>query len=299
MESMTDICRHYGFSEEDEKNLKELANFLLPVSDQLADDFYHYLLEDPYTADFFMEEEAINSRKETIKSWFNDLLTSNYDNTYLMRLKKIGTVHVRIGLSGHYVNAAMNFIRNYCMREIFSRFPAADRQEELAGTLNKVLDINLDVMTSSYREAELKKVFLSHKVESGLVRLADRLMHGLNLILMVGLVTMAIGVTAMLAYDIFFAFSDNLEVGIVKALGSLLILWMMIELLNTQVKHLRGGKFGILVFVELALVAFIRKVFVASIGKMDPMTFGLLVAGLVAMGLIFWVISRSENYRRS
>lgn len=72
---MSDICRHYGFSDEDKNNLKELAGFLLRVSDQLADEFYHYLLEDPYKANFFQDKEAIRKRKKTIKLWFNDLLT--------------------------------------------------------------------------------------------------------------------------------------------------------------------------------------------------------------------------------
>lgn len=216
-----------------------------------------------------------------------------------MHLKKIGTVHVKIGLSGHYVNAAMNFIRSFCLHEISGRISEVDRQEALSDTLNKVLDINLDIITSSYREAELRKIFFPYRFESGLVRLADRLVHGLNPILMIGILVVAMGVAALLGYDIVFAFSDNLEVGIIKALGSLLILWMMIELLNTQVKHLRRGKFEILVFIELAAVVFIRKIFVANIRRTDPMNFGLLWGGLVALGVIFYFVSKSENLRKS
>ena len=54
-------------------------------------------------------------------------------------------------------------------------------------TLNKALDISLDVMTSSYREEELRRVFVSYRVESLLIRWAERFLHGLNLILMIGL----------------------------------------------------------------------------------------------------------------
>jgi hypothetical protein len=39
--------------------------------------------------------------------------------------------------------------------------------------------------------------------------------------------------------------------------------------------------------VELALVAFIRKLFVASIEEKDPITFGLLIGGLLVIGIIF------------
>jgi uncharacterized membrane protein (DUF373 family) len=56
--------------------------------------------------------------------------------------------------------------------------------------------------------------------------------------------------------DIFYALTVNLERGVIKALGSLLILWMMIELLHTQVQQLKGGKFHVRIFVDLAMVAF-------------------------------------------
>ena len=100
----------------------------------------------------------------------------------------------------------------------------------------------LDVMTSSYREAELKKVFVSHRLEFWLVRWSERLLHGLNLLLIVGLLILSAGVVGLLASDILYALQETLETGVIKALGSLLILWMMIELLHTQVENLRGGR---------------------------------------------------------
>jgi uncharacterized membrane protein (DUF373 family) len=160
------------------------------------------------------------------------------------------------------------------------------------------LDINLDVMTSSYREAELKKVFVSHRVESVIIRWSERLLHGLNLVLMIGLLTMAVGVASLLAHDVVYAFTTSLETGVIKALGSLLILWMMIELLHTQVEHLRGGRFHVRIFVELALVAFIRKLFVASIEETDPITFGLLIGGLFVLGLLLYFLAKTENTRQ-
>lgn len=295
METVDQIRKHYRFTSADEDNLKELAEVLGPFSGQLADDFYEYLLEDSYTASFFPDEEAIRRRKATMKSWFQNLFTSRYDRRYLMRMQRVGQVHVKIGLRGHYVNSGMTFVRSFCLRRLIRAISDPAKAEDLLETLDKVLDINLDVMTSSYREAELKKVFLSHRVESWLVRWSERLLHGLNLILMVGLLAMALGVATLLASDVIFAFTANLENGIIKALGSLLILWMMIELLHTQVEHLRGGKLHVRVFVELALVAFIRKLFVASIDQKDPITVGLLLAGLLILGLIFLFLAKAEG----
>jgi uncharacterized membrane protein (DUF373 family) len=154
-------------------------------------------------------------------------------------------------------------------------------------------------MTSSYRDAELKKVFVSQRVESVIIRWSERLLHGLNLLLMMGLLTMAVGVASLLAHDVVYAFTASLETGVIKALGSLLILWMMIELLHTQVEHLRGGRFHVRIFVELALVAFIRKLFVATIEEKDPITLGLLIGGLFVLGILLYFLAKAENTRRT
>jgi uncharacterized membrane protein (DUF373 family) len=298
MESMENILKSYRFIPADQENVKELGSLLLPFSDELAEDFYGFLMEDPNTAAYFRTEEAVSKRKETIKAWFRELFTAKYDQRYLMRLQRIGRVHVRIGLSGHYVNASMSFIRAFCFRRLEGEIADPVRRQDLLETLDKILDINLDVMTSSYREAELKKVFVSRRLEFWLVRWAERLLHGLNLLLMLCLVMLAAGVAGLLASDILYALQETLETGVIKALGSLLILWMMIELLHTQVEHLRGGRFRVQVFVELALVAFIRKLFIASIDEKEAVTFGLLIGSLLVLGIIFYLLAKVEPRSR-
>jgi uncharacterized membrane protein (DUF373 family) len=298
MESMDEIRRHYSFTTQDEDNLKELAQILLPFSGNMADEFYDFLIEDNYSAAFFKTEEAIKKRKETIISWFKELLLGPYNNLYLARLQRIGQVHVNLGLKGHYVNASMNFIRTFCIHQTVNSVVDGNRQKELLETLNKAIDLNLDILTSSYREAELKKVFLSYKAESLMVKWSERLMHGLNLILLIGLLTMAVGVVALLVSDIYHALTSDLQNGVIKALGSLLIRWMMIALRHTQVDVLRGGKFHERIFIELALVAFIRKLFVASVEAKDPISFSLLIGATIILGVIFFLVAKSESWEK-
>ncbi len=295
MHTMESILNRYEFTNHDEALLREMADLFLPIKERFADDFYRYLQEDDYTAAYFHGEAAVQKRKETISWWLTEILTAKYDSRLLVKLIRIGKTHVKIGLDGHYVNAAMGFIRRYFQNYLNQVISDNDKREIMLETLDKALDINLDIMTSSYREAELKKVFISQRVELWIVKWAEKLMHGLNLVLMVGLVAMAVGVTLLLASDLLFAATMNLEQGVIKALGSLLILWMMIELLHTQVQQLKGGKFHVRIFVDLAMVAFIRKVFVATIDEKDALSFALLLAGLLSLGLIYFLIGRSEK----
>jgi uncharacterized membrane protein (DUF373 family) len=242
-------------------------------------------------------DQAVARRKETFKSWFNDLFTSQYDNRYLLRLQKIGKVHVKIGLDSYHVNASMSFIREQCRRQLAAQIKDGVCKEDLLITMHKALDINLSIMTSSYQEEKLKKVFVSPKAEEYLVRFAERLLHGLNLFLTVGLLVLAGGVVALLGHDIYEAIVGNLEYGLIRALGSLLVLWMMIELLQTEIDHLQGGKFHVRIFVELALVAFIRKIFVASFETKEPTSFMLLLGALLILGIVYLIVAKVEHQK--
>jgi uncharacterized membrane protein (DUF373 family) len=295
MESIDEIRRHYGWSALDEENLKELARLLLPLSETMADEFYDFLMEDPYSAAFFKTPEAVKRRKETIMEWFHSILAGRYDNAFLSRLRRIGQVHVRIGLKGHYFIAAMNFLRTFGIRQINQADLEKGKKGELLETFDKVMDLNLDVITGAYREAELRKVFISYKAESAMIQWSERLIHGLNLVLMISLLVLSLGVAALLTLDIIHAFYLDLQHGVIKALGSLLILWMMMELLHTQVDVLRGGKFHVRIFLELALVAFIRKLFVASVETKDPVSFAFLLGGTLILGVILVLLIKNES----
>ena len=66
-------------------------------------------------------------------------------------------------------------------------------------------------------------------------------------------------------------------------------------MLHTEIRHLRGSKFHVRIFVELALVAFIRKIFVASLEQKDPTSFAMLLGGLLVLGIIYFMVAKVEN----
>jgi uncharacterized membrane protein (DUF373 family)/truncated hemoglobin YjbI len=297
MENMEEIKSHFGFTVNDQKNLQSLGGMLLPMKEQFADDFYGYLRQHPDTAKYFTTQEAVARRKETFCTWFEEMLTSTYDNSFLRRLQRVGKRHVDIGLKSYHVNAAMNYIRELCRHHTNARVLDGCCQEEVLDSMHKALDINLSILTSSFQEEKMKKVFLSQSLENRLVNWAERLLHGLNLILLVGLLVMAVGVVVLLGVDIVSAFSGKLDYGVIRALGSLLILWMFIELLHTEIEHLQGGKFHVRIFIEVALVAFIRKLFVASFKSQDPVSFGLLLVSLLVLGVVYFMVAKIEKNR--
>ncbi|WP_407079837.1 phosphate-starvation-inducible PsiE family protein [Candidatus Hakubella thermalkaliphila] len=81
---------------------------------------------------------------------------------------------------------------------------------------------------------------------------------------------LTIGVIGLIVHDVQKIFAGNIEHGVISTLGSLLILWVLIELINTEISHLKGGKFYISVFIGVALVTVIRATMIATFKHEKP-----------------------------
>jgi uncharacterized membrane protein (DUF373 family) len=99
----------------------------------------------------------------------------------------------------------------------------------------------------------------------------------------------------VLLHDVSLIFRGDPEKGLVAALGSLLILWLAIELLDAEIDRLRGGELQLSLFVGVALVAFIRKILVASLSHESLQVEMFYLGGILILGVIFWLISRTET----
>ena len=87
---------------------------------------------------------------------------------------------------------------------------------------------------------------------------------------------------------------DRTAQGIASVLGSLLILWVLIELLENQVSFLRGGRLNVGVFVLVVIVAFVRKLLVASlqVERIETLVFPL--GTILVLSIVYFIIRRSE-----
>jgi uncharacterized membrane protein (DUF373 family) len=298
MRSFQNIRDNYRFADQEMEVLKELQPVVAPRADRLVDDFYQFLLEMPDTAVFLEDEARLARLKISHRGWLLSLFTGPFDERYYARLRRIGHAHVRIGLSAHFVYVSMNFIRQH-LKDIITQETEPERLEERLGAVDKILDLNLDVIARTYHEEAMRKVFLSYRLDDALIRFARRFTFGLNLLLLVGLIALSAGMVVVLLHDVSLIFRGQTEKGLVAALGSLLILWLAIELLEAEIDRLQGGELQLSLFVGVALVAFIRKILIASLAHEDIQVEVLYLGGVLVLGLIFWLVSRTERQRRS
>jgi len=294
MFTMQEIKSHYIFTEEEAEALNSLLPLAESQKERMINEFYDYLLGIPETAGFLSEEGVLERLKKSHCDWFLALFCGVYDNNYLHNLQRIGQVHVRIGLDAHYVNSAMNIVRRFTTGMIRENFADREERRRMIDAVQKILDVNLDIMTAAYLEEGLRKVFVSQRLESKLIKATERFTYGLNLILVLALVGVSLSVVGLFFWDIGHIFSGNVEKGILGALGTLLILWMMIELMDSEIKTLKGGRFNMLIFIGVVIVAIIREVLISTL-RHDPLTTQIFLAvTLLVLGIVYYLVARSQ-----
>lgn len=289
------IKENYSLTKWDEKALMKLAPIMEKHSDNFVHDFYSKIMKFKNAEKYLKNKMIIEKHQVAMKNWFLKLFQGPFDDDYLFYLEGTGYTHVKVGLPSHYVNVTISFIREYVTGIIIKEMPACEERRDMTVALGKILDINLDILTSSYIQEEKNIFFISKKAESKLINFAKRFSYGLNLVLVMGLVILGITVLGLFAYDITHIFSGDIERGLLATLGSLLMLWVVIELMDTEVKHLKGAKFSIKVFVSVAMVAIIRKILVTSLKSEDVEAQLSLILALAVLGFVFWIVSKSEQ----
>lgn len=295
-ESFKDLGLHYNFTQKDWSNLAQIKTLVLPEATRFAVDFYTYLSTFPEAVELFSTEMAIERRKESIAVWLERLFDGPFDDSYVWELRRVGETHVQRNIPIHWVTASMNYKRSYLMDVLERKVREKDRLHEYRISLDKILDLNLDIMISSYHEEELRQVFIGKRLDTFLIKFAERFTYGLNIILVMALIGISIGVIGMFIGEIYGLFTGSDPItGILSALGTLLIIWVMIELMSTEIKYLKGSRFEIEIFVSVALVAFIRELLIASLGEEAYFKLAILLAGILVLGVVYYLIALTSK----
>lgn len=295
MRSFKEVKAHYNLTPEDERLLATLQPYMAEHAQSIMEDLRAWMLQTRETSRFFEDEERRKRVFAGHERWFADLFGGKYDTSYYERLIRIGQTHVRASVDAHYMNRAINIVRSSCICLINRAYDDTDERCRMILALEKILDINLDIITSSYIEEEMRTYSPSFRVRSTLLAFSEHFIQSMNFVLMLALMGLTIGVVGLFVYDLHKAFTSNVSHAVITALGSLLVLWVMIELMNTEIKHLKGGKFRISVFVGVALVAFIRDTMIMALKHEESPMMYYFIGLILTLGIVFWLVTRAED----
>jgi signal transduction histidine kinase len=149
-----ELKRYVRFGEEDERALRALHDAAAPRLEAIAGVFYDRILSHEEARKALVGgESSVGHLKVTLVAWMDTLLSGPWDEAYWQRRYAIGRVHVRIGLPQHYMFGAMNVVRGELARIAWERFhPEPDELERVRTALGKILDLELAIMLTTYRD---------------------------------------------------------------------------------------------------------------------------------------------------
>ena len=293
MQNYQSLKEHYRFTDKEAQILKELQPHMEELADEFLDGFYDYIWGFGKTAQFLKNKDIISYHREKIKAWYINLFSGKYDLPYFTYLYKIGEVHVKIGLPTHYVNSMFTYVRTFIITTIEAQSDDSETRIAKLKSVEKIVDMSLDVLTSSYREEEMSKYLSLSKIEKNILSGLKKFNSYINYFLAGALVLVAFFAIGLFGYDIYLLFFSDIgiEKGILTVLGSLLVLWAAIELIHEEINHLQGKGFAIGAFIMLAMAALIRKVLIYSLSSQKGDDLLIIAAVIVGLSISYWLVN--------
>ncbi|MGE0738200.1 protoglobin domain-containing protein [Sulfurimonas sp.] len=297
MQHHESLKEHYKFTKEEALLLQTLQPRMSELAEDFINEFYDYIWGFGSTAKFLKNQQIIDYHRSKIKAWFVNLFCGKYDLPYFTYLYKIGEIHVRIGLPTHYVNSAFTFVRTFIIKNIQENELDEVKRAQLIVATEKIIDMNLDTLTSSYREEELSKFLSLSRFEKTILGGLKKFNSYINFFLAGSLALVAFFAIGLFVYDIYLLFFSDIgiEKGILTVLGSLLVLWAAIELIHEEINHLQGKGFAIGAFIMLAMAALIRKVLIYSLSSEKGNDLLVIGAVIVALAFAYWLVNAKNK----
>lgn len=159
LDKFSELQRYVSWQRDDHQRVSAVRDRLLEHAPAIVDDFYAELVKYPAAAQVITGgEKQIEQLKVTLRQWLKQLLTGPYDEDYVTIRIRAGKRHVHIGLDQTYVSAAFSRLRTNLLKALKAEWTDhADLLIETAGSLSKLLDLDLMIIEEAYQSEYLVK----------------------------------------------------------------------------------------------------------------------------------------------
>jgi len=126
--------------------------------------------------------------------------------------------------------------------------------------------------------------------------------HFARLVISLALVFAAVLITAAFFDDVYLAiFKHPFISGFIHAIGALLLLWTLVELIDMEKKLLYDGSVDISIFIEVALVVMVREVILLPVREVQPtwVDVGMWVGATTLLGLTFFLVRQGQRWKQN
>lgn len=141
-----ELKAYVGFDLAAQQALRECVPFVEPHYEAIVDSFYDALSQNRRTRAVFEGPEQIDRLRITLQAWLAEGFSGPWETEFFERRRRIGRVHVDVGLLPHFMGGAINIMRRHIVR-VLMEAQAEVRHIEAA---ERLLDLELTLMHQSY-----------------------------------------------------------------------------------------------------------------------------------------------------
>lgn len=156
---------YVGFDEDAQLALSSCLPIVEPHFEAVVASFYEALNQNPRVSAVFDGPEQVERLHQTLLNWLKEGFTGPWHHEFYERRRRIGRVHVDVGLLPHFMGGAMNIVRRHLLRVLLQAEATLDQIE----ATERLLDLELAIMHQSYWDHLMElKLTLPVALASGL-----------------------------------------------------------------------------------------------------------------------------------
>lgn len=290
-----EILRQFGINFSNEDEIRRIGVNLLEFKGRFVSDLLSHIKKDA-RKNYVDLEELQKKYGEHIDRWYQQILSARLNNCmsdFIMAFNAGETP--KNYFDDEKIAAMFSFIRRWFQEKVYNISDAEWEFCESVKSYTNIIDASMYIVNSVYIK-NMTGSYGDSKMKLSVLHFGERFSLITHITLLFFLACMTVGGIIYFIYSLFGLVHVSPDKLFVSALGSLLVLWVLVELINSEIQMLQGDRFRISIFVGVVLIAFIRELLILSLKhdtNMGPMM--ALLAGVFVLGLTYWLLARSER----
>ncbi|MCA1928053.1 MAG: phosphate-starvation-inducible PsiE family protein, partial [Calditerrivibrio sp.] len=199
-------------------------------------------------------------------------------------------------------NIMSHWTRQWFHEKIFQNITDDIKRKDMLFAMHKLMDINKDIISDAYYSNEIKKYSMFKSLRDFVIAISERLEFIVQILILSFLIFLTLSAAIYFVFDIVELLKLKPDYFVIKALSSLLMIWVLSELLYTEINIIKGAKFKISTFVGVALIAFVRDLLIMTLEHSNNTNkILIIILSIAVLGAIYWLVTVTENkdkYRR-
>jgi len=291
-----EILTKFDITNHDKDNIRKIGTVLINKKDKFSESVINFICK-KYDMPTRMRTILITNYKEYLDSWFENLLNAKVSNDLIIFMMDFNTTQTPEGYySDVKIATIFSFIRRYLYENIHEITETDWEYQESIRSFTKIIDLSLYMVNHDYMiyKSGSKSTL---RFKDDVIRYSEIFSTIIHTILIMFLALMTTGGIVYFIYDLFKMATDTpINNLFITALGSLLIVWVLAELMHSEIQMLKGDRFKISIFVGVVLIAFIRDLLIMTLKHDTSLQLSVvLISGVLVLGFIYWLLSRAER----